>query len=491
MAKESGEGESPESTYPNDTPSNNTSPPNTPKKSNFFSPRPNLNRGFEAYTPPPSPPQPQPPSTGYPGYPSPHHPEGTPQNGTSPNYRPTSYQAPGVSRTNVTSPTGLTPTVPAPPKKRKGLARFLPWKASSEPSAQVPVATPTQAQPGQPTNGFSGNSTFPPVQTGQPVPPNWPYPEEGYGPSEEYGFGTEPVEPAPLKPTPLKPTLWERQPYRAIALTLTIGSSLTFAWIFGILVAQVLPGKFSNPPLQETTLRRSSRLISRLWHFRQLWQSPTAETRITAVPLPESGPVLGPLELSPIERQPLIDELNAIETDTLTLDRRLEALEKRMGRPPYQGAAIDNRINALRTAIDPPVRSQATPDYEPTPTDGNQTLLDVAKVKITLPADALFTPGDSTLQDTALMPQLLDQLVNYPDSTIIIRSYSDNQINSSDSRDYTLAQANALAGYLARSLPTTHRWVTLGGGPANALTDNSDAIAQQQNRRLEILVDTR
>ena len=81
--------------------------------------------------------------------------------------------------------------------------------------------------------------------------------------------------------------------------------------------------------------------------------------------------------------------------------------------------------------------------------------------------------------------------MNYSGATIIVRSYSDNQTSASASRDYTLAQANALASYLQRSLPTEHRWVTLGGGPANALTDNRDAIAQQQNRRIEILVDTR
>ncbi|MEO1622023.1 MAG: OmpA family protein, partial [Cyanobacteria bacterium J06632_3] len=266
---------------------------------------------------------------------------------------------------------------------------------------------------------------------------------------------------------------------------------ITIAWFFGVLVAQVLPGRIEKPPLQESMLRKTSRLTSSLWHLPQLWDSQTQETRITAIPIPETAPISGPLELSPIERQPLLDELNAIDTEILTLERRLQSLEKKLGKPPYRGADISSRVSALRGAIDPPVRDTIEPTYEPVATAPSERLLDVAKLKITLPSDALFSPGQSNLKDAPLLKQVLDQLVNYPEATILVRSYGDDQLGAIASRQYTLAQANAIATYLQKALPTTHRWVTLGGGASQPISDNSDAAARQQNRRIEILVDTR
>lgn len=89
------------------------------------------------------------------------------------------------------------------------------------------------------------------------------------------------------------------------------------------------------------------------------------------------------------------------------------------------------------------------------------------------------------------MHQVLDQLVNYPQATIIICSYSDDQTDVLASRTSTLAQANALSAYLQTALPTPYRWVTLGGGQAQPVASNEDAPNRQRNRRIEILVDTR
>ncbi len=290
-----------------------------------------------------------------------------------------------------------------------------------------------------------------------------------------------------------KPRFWQKQPYGALAHLMAITGAVTAAWFLGILVAQLLPGRIAQPPLTEVLLRQSSRLATRLWHFPQLWQTPPHQFQIQAIPLPETGPLLAPVELPPIERQPLIDELNSIETEVITLDRRLKSLEKQFGYPPYQGADIDYRLKALRAAIEPPVRAEQVvePIYQPVPSDRTQTLLDVAALKITLPADAVFTPGASELKDTAILNQVLDQLVNYPQATIVIRSYSDDQTDVLASRTSTLAQANALSAYLQTALPTPYRWVTLGGGQAQPVASNEDAANRQRNRRIEILVDTR
>ncbi len=366
--------------------------------------------------------------------------------------------APTQAPSPVTAPqtTPDQPLTPAPtPSRWKKLS--WPWVKKSEPeSAKTPVLGPS-GEPGQYiVSPADGSMIF------VPTPPLADF-----------------------------PAWWKQQPYYAIAHMATVGGTLAIAWLFGILAAQILPGNISQPPIQETALRKSSRLASRLWNVRQLWHAPTAETRIEAIPLPNIEPVIEAAKLSPIERQPLIDELNAIETEILTLDRRMETLEKQLGRPPYQGADIDSRVNSLRAAIDPPVRSAAEPSYKPTPTNPNDTLLDVARLKITLPSDALFTPGQSDLKENPLLNQVLNQLINYPKSTIIIRSYSDDQAKAQNSRDYTLAQANVLGDYLQASLPEGYRWVVLGGGRSQPAASNENELGRQKNRRIEILVDTR
>ena len=371
----------------------------------------------------------------------------------SPDYSSTATRRVNAAPVQVPSVTvpqseALVPAPPALPQPRT----VWPWSKKPEP---VPEVLGPSGEPGRYiVNPADGSTIF------MPAPP----------PQKEW---------------------WKKQPYDAIAHVAIVSGALTLAWLFGILAAQILPGNITKPPIQETVLRKSSRLVSRLWNFRQLWHTPTAETRIEAIPLPNTEPVTEPVKLPPIERQPLIDELNAIETEILTLDRRMAALEKQLGRPPYKGADIDNRVNSLRTAIDPPVRSPAEPSYEPTPTDPNDALLDVAKLRITLPSDALFTPGQSDLKENPLLNQVLDQLVNYPEATVIIRSFSDDQADVLASRKYTVAQADVLSGYLKGSLPEGYRWVVLGGGRSQPVASNEDELGRQKNRRIEILVDTR
>ena len=291
--------------------------------------------------------------------------------------------------------------------------------------------------------------------------------------------------------TAATPAWWKKQPYYAIAYVLAISGTVMGAWLFGILVAQIFPGNMAKPPLQESMLRKTSRLGNSLWHFPQLWQNHTVETRIEAIPIPDTGPVTEPMRLSPIERQPLIDELNAIETEVLTLDRRIEILEKKLGRPPYEGADVDQRLRTLRAAIDPPVTAPVKAEYVPQPSQPRDRILEVAERKITLPADALFTPGDSTIKDATILNQALDQLVNYPGATVVISSYSDDQANNIANRKYTLAQANALSKHLQTTLPEKYRWVTVGGGETKPVESNKTELGRQRNRRIEILIDTR
>ncbi|MGC1309803.1 MAG: hypothetical protein WA885_21470 [Phormidesmis sp.] len=431
MANEPGSGRADQGTDINQNANSRQSAANA---SGFYAARPSLERGLESAAHPARPFQP---------LDFPH-----------PNF----HSAPG----SAVSDTPEAPTTAAKPVAKPAKHFRWPWQ-------QVPTPIQISRQPGIGNTGRT-NTVYPTAE-----------PAEG---------GTLPV--GPVGPVVKPPRWWEKQPYLTLLYVSALGGTLTAAWLLGILIAQLTPPRsFERPPLQESVLRRSSRLVSNLWHLPQLWDTPTEQTQIRAIPLPDTGPVLDPVALAPIERQPLVDELNSIETEILTLDRRLQSLEKRLGRPPYQGADIDSRVKALRVAIDPPVRPEAKPTYEPVPTDPSESLLEVARLKITLPSDALFTPGETQIKDAALLNSVLDQLVNYPGATILIRCYGDDQVDAIASRKYTLAQANALKVYLQASLPGTYRWVSIGGGRSQPIADNKDVLGRQSNRRIEILVDTR
>ena len=423
-----------------------------PPQTNFFLPRPTLDRGFAA---------------------TPYTQSAQPLNQV-PYSTPESFSRPAQtsidSRVDA-SARGLAKSPSTAPAKRSIKSRLTFWR-----KPQLP-ATSSQNQP--------------PLDP-QSLVPYAPLPSAVPTVDPQTGLETVGL-PAPVV-TP--PRLWKKQPYRAIAHLIAILLTLNAAWLLGILVARIVPGSIERPPLQESLLRKSSRLASSLWHLPQLWQTPTAETRIEAIPLPETGPILQPVELTPIERQPLVDELNAVDTELLTLDRRIQTLEKQLGKPPYQNADLENRINALRAAVDPPVRKKSAPNqYEPSVKSSQAALLDVAKLKITLPSDALFLPGDSSLKASDLLNQVLDQLVSHPDATVVIRSYSDDQAKAVASRKYTLDQAIALSEYFSQSLSQidqpNYRWVTIGGGQSQPVASNDTEPGRQRNRRIEILVDTR
>lgn len=417
------------------------SKPIVENSSGFYAPRPILSRGFQIT-----------------GYDSPSVP--------FVNQSPTRFGT-SVSIENQSAPSSRWSWL-FPGRKKNQLA----------PQPDAPLTQSTAGQPPHPSAGHANRLAIS---------------ADGTVPAVDPQTGLETVSvPAPVSaPAIAPPKIWEKQPYRTIAYISALSGTLVGAWLLGILAARIAPGTIERAPLQESVLRKSGRLASGLWHLPRLWRTSTAETRVEAIPIPETGPIIDSVSLSPIERQPLIDELNAVETELLSLDRRIQTLEKQLGKPPYQGAGIEPRIDGLRDAIDPPARKAVEPSYEPAVRDPQVALLSVAEHKITLPSDALFAPGDRAIKDSDLLNQVLDQLINYPGATVVIRSYSDDQAEASAARKYTLAQATELSDFLARSLPEGYRWVAIGGGRAQPVEPNDSEPNRQRNRRIEILIDSR
>ncbi|MBE9070699.1 OmpA family protein, partial [Leptolyngbya cf. ectocarpi LEGE 11479] len=168
-------------------------------------------------------------------------------------------------------------------------------------------------------------------------------------------------------------------------------------------------------------------------------------------------------------------------------------------------ADVESRLTTFERQLTPkPLPPSATlPASPPTPDTltstpnqsapkPSQPLLETTELKINLPSDALFAPGEARLLATApeLLKSIFEDLAQYPNATILIGSHTDNHLEISQSVTLAFQQANTLKAYLAGNLPD-HRWVTIGYGQSQPVADNSNPHSSQRNRRIEIAIDRR
>lgn len=294
---------------------------------------------------------------------------------------------------------------------------------------------------------------------------------------------------------------------------------LPVAWLVGVGVASVFPGPAQRVPLQEVTLRKTNRVIKTVRHLpQQLQQGPTQETRVEPVPIPTQPiePLTPPPVLNSLEKQIAQEELTALQQELATLKKRLSDLEATLGRA-QSTADFESRLRALETSIienpeasDPSTTTSVQPvpsTTEALPANDLRTdpLFQVSDLKITLPSDALFIPGEARLLDTAptILDRILADLSPYSRATFLIGAHTDDRSENKVSRDLSLQQANTLQAYLSGKLSpgpsseqasensASFRWVILGYGLSQPITDNQTPEARQRNRRIEISVDTR
>ena len=287
---------------------------------------------------------------------------------------------------------------------------------------------------------------------------------------------------------------------------------LPFAWLLGIGMARLISAPSDRMPMQEVVLRRTNRVITEIYRLPSRWRpAPPPETRIEPIPIP-TQPVVPltkpPAALNARERQIAEEELAALRHEFDTIRKRLFDLESKLGQA-QSTAEVESRLAHLerRLAKSSPQsdRSPSSVDLEPADLNKNastresttalwadQPLLETTELKITLPSDALFAPGEARLLTTApdLLNSIFEDFNQYPNATILIGSHTDDRMESSQSITLAFQQANALRAYLSGNLPD-HRWVTIGYGQSQPITDNSTSQYRQRNRRIEIAIDRR
>ena len=300
---------------------------------------------------------------------------------------------------------------------------------------------------------------------------------------------------------------WRRGVHLVFALLLlTVGPP--FAWLLGVGVANLIAAPGRSVPLQEVLLRRSRRIVTEVWRLPSRWQpSPAAETRLEAVPIPvEPAPPLvePPPALSDGERQIAQEEIAALEQELQPIKRRLLDLEARLGQAQSTAdvesriAALERRLTAETAESEETTSEPSTPEPDPeanaaaTAADQTSPLLEVAELRITLPSDALFVPGEARLLNSApeLLQSIFSDIARHPGATVLVGAHTDDRSDPRQSRTLSFQQAVALKAYLTGSLDG-HRWVALGYGQSRPLTDNATPAERQRNRRIEIIVDSR
>lgn len=276
---------------------------------------------------------------------------------------------------------------------------------------------------------------------------------------------------------------------------------LPVAWLLGIGTTRIISAPGRQMPLQEVILRRSNRVITEIQRLPSRWQpTPPPETRIEPIPIP-TQPV-DPLTPPPValnnrERQIAEEELGALQQEFETIRQRLFDLESTLGQA-QSTENVEARLAHLERRLTPDQPPSADPPESLPESSAIATLqdknplLETAELKITLPSDAVFVPGEARLLSTApdLLNSIFDDLRQYPNATILIGSHTDNHLEPSQSQALAFQQANALRAYLAGNVPDP-RWITIGYGQSHPITDNSTPALRQRNRRIEIAIDRR
>jgi outer membrane protein OmpA-like peptidoglycan-associated protein len=246
-------------------------------------------------------------------------------------------------------------------------------------------------------------------------------------------------------------------------LLLGVGGSVTA--IAGILLAIAYPQPNSDRPL----------LIQAGDFLNKQRQSLVGSSASTPFP---------PVSLTREEKQQLQNELNSVQREYNSLSDRARELENRLGMQsadstlPQRLQAVDGTLRKATTLVGNTAISLENPSSASD------------RVKVTLPADILFTPQNTLSSDADLILEtVLTDLQRYPGSTLRVAVHTDAAENPQDSQERSFRQAGIVKDYLKEKLGDNYRWVTVGYGQSRPLTSSETESNRQRNRRVEISID--
>lgn len=304
---------------------------------------------------------------------------------------------------------------------------------------------------------------------------------------------------------------WGRALLVLIFRLLLLGVSGSLAALLGIAIAQLYPGKITEPPLAEKLLQGSQALTD---NFKQVTQSqsspgtapggdsgaaPTDATPSNPAPITTLPPAVPSAQsaspsLSDADRQQAQTELTQLQGELQKLNDRATALAGRVG---GAGAttSLEEQLQTIQHQLDPnapaPTVSSTQPQNQSVLAPTTSTLAENGQLMVTLPSDALFVENQTTLrpETSVLLDTIVTDLRNYPGATIQVAGHTDSQGAGADDRSRSFEQATAVAQYLSNKLGEDYRWMVLGYGSSRPVADNTSDLNRQRNRRIEIVID--
>ncbi|HBB34017.1 MAG TPA: cell envelope biogenesis protein OmpA [Cyanobacteria bacterium UBA8803] len=262
-------------------------------------------------------------------------------------------------------------------------------------------------------------------------------------------------------------------------LLLGVGAGL--ALIAGIVLANIYPSRNTEKPL--------------LFKMQSYFDKPIPVASPAPSPTAGAEPAETPLQLTPVQRQQVQEQLNQLQTQLKALNEKVATLETQLGtsRP---NDSLERRLQAIDLqlqGIKPPSPDTAAPGNNSATSSAasSESLLASNKLKVTLPSDVLFDGSNSILRPEAglILDKIIADLRNYPSSTIRIASYTDTNGEAEDNRELSFRRAKAVEQYFARALGNEYRWLVVGYGGTRPLVANDTDANRQRNRRIEIAVD--
>lgn len=283
-------------------------------------------------------------------------------------------------------------------------------------------------------------------------------------------------------------------------LLLGVGGSLTAA--VGIAIAQLYPSQAQKLPLvTELAQRAEAKVVESLAQLPaplaqllpdSLTQLSTAQPDAQDLAAAQmAAPVAASLtaaSLTEAERQQMQTELTELQAELQTLtSQTAEPLADRVEEIQKRIQSVQAKLNAFTTADPQPFVGTAEVNSTST---ANLKAASRQPLLVTLPSDALFEQGAVTLRsDTAaILDSILADLQRYPDASIQVAAYIDQQQSAELDRQKTLEQARAVQTYLAGQMDQSIHWATVGQGHNRPLARDDSAISRQRNRRVEISI---
>lgn len=300
-----------------------------------------------------------------------------------------------------------------------------------------------------------------------------------------------------------------------------LGVSVGLGWTVGVMVAQLMPSRNPEPPIQERVMRRSSATVQKLRQLPDWWNDPSPNQ---IAPSPDTSPVVPtPPQPAPSIPTPPPDgqeqvtaDLNTLQQDLSNLETRLAELEQQAGLPGT--GSLEERLQQLaaRSQTEAPSSAPAEPTEPASPAPDDQTTeaesdanvpaandglgryaaapyqepdFPVVSDRIVLPSALLFTPDGSVLTPGGeqLLNSILADLRRYGPATLLVGSHTDGDLSAVEARQLTFQQSLAVQQYLAPQLEDLGgRWIALGYGKTRPVAIGDAPGTEQRNQRVEI-----